>query len=53
MKADLRILYGSLTYCDDIDQTLNRFGRNYKVFINDRVFFSCSQYVFDASGGNV
>ncbi|WP_195514357.1 DUF86 domain-containing protein [Enterococcus sp. 1001283B150225_161107_E12] len=39
MKADLRILYGSLTYCDDIDQTLNRFDKNYEVFINDRVFF--------------
>ncbi|EME7220763.1 hypothetical protein A5816_000760 [Enterococcus sp. 3G1_DIV0629] len=38
-EKDLRILKGTLIYCEDIEATLNRFGRNYEVFTHDRVFF--------------
>ncbi|KAA9176448.1 DUF86 domain-containing protein [Enterococcus durans] len=39
IEEDLRILKGMLIYCEDIELTLNRFGRNYEVFTHDRVFF--------------
>ncbi|WP_195958026.1 DUF86 domain-containing protein [Enterococcus gallinarum] len=38
-SKDLRILKGTLTYCEDIESTLNRFGKDYEVFTSDRVFF--------------
>lgn len=38
-SKDLRTLKDTLIYCEDIKSALNRFGRNYEVFANDRVFF--------------
>lgn len=38
-SKDLRTLKGTLIYCEDIKSALNRFGRNYEVFANNRVFF--------------
>ncbi|EOB3455099.1 DUF86 domain-containing protein [Enterococcus hirae] len=38
-EDDLRILKGSLIYCEDIELTLHRFSKNYEVFAHDRVFF--------------
>lgn len=37
---DLRLLKGTLIYIEDIDITLNHFGRQYEVFYHDRVFFN-------------
>ena len=39
-EKDLRVLKGTLIYIEDIEETLNRCGRQYEVFYHDRVFFN-------------
>lgn len=39
-EKDLRVLKGRLIYIEDIEETLNRCGRQYEVFYHDRVFFN-------------
>jgi uncharacterized protein with HEPN domain len=38
-NEDFRALKDTLSYCEDIELTLNRFGKDYDIFIHDRVFF--------------
>lgn len=53
---DLRLLRGTLIYIEDIEQTLNRFGRDYETFYHDRVFFNaismCLMQIGEYTVGN-
>lgn len=47
-NKDIRVLKGTLIYCEDVKSALNRCSRNFEVFSHDRVFFhaismSCMQ----------
>ncbi|EOK48060.1 hypothetical protein Q95_00743 [Enterococcus faecalis EnGen0062] len=50
------MLRGTLIYIEDIEQTLNRFGRDYETFYHDRVFFNaismCLMQIGEYTVGN-
>ena len=39
-SADIQRIEHIKSYCEDIEQTINRFGREYDVFIKDRDYFN-------------